>query len=102
MDWLLFWTAVGAAILVVSLVAGLFTFIRNNDMSSLNDRLDGIEDSVGQRLLEGEFRRHELREEENFKALRLGTDNKFNQLDRKIDEKFDKLFDMLTKRHDSH
>lgn len=85
MDWTLIWTALTAITPVVVAVCGIFAFIRNNDMTTLTARLDNIDNEVQAKLNEAEFRRHEVREDEQFKVIREGSDSKFEKINDKLD-----------------
>jgi hypothetical protein len=94
MEPITFWTAVGAVAAVILLVGGLFAFIRRNDMEAITMQIELLNEEVGKKLNEDEFRRHEDREEAQLRSFINSSEARFDKLDTKLD----RLLDMLIAR----
>ena len=102
MDWILIWTALTAIVPLLVIVIGAFSFVRNNDLKTLNDKHSTLDNKmiahdieINKKLNEAEFRRFEDKSEKALQTIQENTRNGLDKLEAKLDEKFDKLFDML-------
>jgi len=109
MNWELVWVALAAIIPALSLLAGLFTFIRKQDMGLISSKHDALNTDVREqmsklhnevklKLYEAEFRRYEDRSDKQFNQIIDSNE----ALKDKIEEKFERIFLLLTRRRTDH
>ena len=105
MDWILFWAVATGIMTVLSIVGGIFRYIRKSETENMQIQLNTLDTKIvtltadlNKKLDEAEFRRFEERTDKTIQTIIDKTDTRIDKLEAKLYEKFERLYELLNRK----